>query len=190
MNDWETKRAPKSKEEVLRTHRIVTTFCLVMTFSVILFLLSTAQAPAGETGLPPGDSPPADVFSRVADAGTAKDHGNAGHIIVYDYAKNHVKPSGVTYVDSYIIYKVLAAVGVRDRSVLRWNYDPQSSYVEVREVNIIRDGKKIPVDISAVHDLPAPQSWIYWKDRIKTLQLPRLEINDGIEIKVFRKGFT
>ena len=174
----------------MRTHRIASVFYLVMTLSVVLLILPTAQVLADETDLPPGDRPPPDVFSRVADAGLAKDHDGAGHVVVYDYAKNHVKPSGVTYVDSYIIYKVLTAAGVRDRSVLRWNYDPQSSYVEVREVNIIRDGKKISVDVSAVHDLPAPQSWIYWKDRIKTLQLPRLEVNDGIEVKVFRKGFT
>ncbi|MCK4351756.1 MAG: DUF3857 domain-containing protein, partial [Candidatus Krumholzibacteria bacterium] len=175
---------------VLRTHRIASIFCLVMTLAVILLILPAAQVLADETDLPPGDRPPPDVFSRVADAGVAKDHGSAGHVVVYDYAKSHVKPSGVTYVESYIIYKVLTAAGVRDRSVLRWTYDPQSSYVEVQEVNIIRDGKKIPVDVSAVHDLPAPQSWIYWNDRIKTLQLPRLEIADGIEVKVFRKGFT
>jgi len=154
-----------------------------------------STATAGETGSLPGESPPgekspSDVFSRVADAGTSDDHKGAGHLVVYDYAMNHMKPSGVTYVDSYIIYKVLNAAGCRDRSVLRWNFDPQSSYVDVREVNIIRGGEKIPVDVSQVHDLPAPQRAIYWKDRIKTLQLPRLEINDGIEITVFRKGFT
>ncbi len=163
---------------------------LLAVLIAFFLVIPSVRALADETDLPPGDRPPPDVFSRVADAGEAKDHTGAGHIIVYDYAKNHVKPTGVTYVDSYIIYKVLTAAGTRDMSVLRWNYDPQSSYVEVREVNIIRDGKKIPVDVSAVHDLPAPQSWIYWKDRIKTLQLPRLEANDGIEVTVFRKGFT
>ncbi len=165
---------------------------LSMTVTIILVLcvLWMPTVFAEETGSPPGEKPPADVFARVLDAGTTDCHKGANHVVVYDYAKNHMKPTGVTYVDSYIIYKVLTPAGCRDRSVLRWNYDPQSSYVEVREVNIIRDGKKIPVDVSTVHDLPAPQRAIYWKDRIKTLQLPRLEINDGIEIIVFRKGFT
>ncbi len=157
---------------------------------VVLLCIPRVPAVADETSSPPGERPAADVFSRVTDAGTADDHKGANHIVVYDYAMNHMKPSGVTYVDSYIIYKVLTAAGCRDRSVLRWNFDPQSSYVDVREVNIIRGGKKIPVDVSNVHELPAPQRAIYWKDRIKTLQLPRLEINDGIEITVFRKGFT
>lgn len=146
---------------------------------------------SGDKGeLPPGDTPPPDVFSRVEGAGAAEDHDGQGSVIVYDYAMNRVKPSGVTYVDKYMIYKVLNSAGCRDRSVLNWKYDPGSSHVEVREVNIIRDNKRIPVDVSLVHDLPAPQSWIYWKDRIKTLQLPRLQVNDGIEVKTFRKGFT
>ena len=163
--------------------------CMVLPV-MILLCVSAAQSEVQDNKLPPGDRPPPDVFSRVGDAGVATDHDNAEYVIVYDESVNRVKPSGVTYVDSYILHKVLTAAGVRNRSVLRWNYDPQSSYVELREVNIIRDGKRIPVDVSKVHDLPAPQSWIYWKDRIKTLQLPRLQVNDGIEMKVFRKGFT
>jgi hypothetical protein len=103
---------------------------------------------------------------------------------------NKVKPSGVTYVDGYDLTKVLTSEGCRDQSVLTWHYDPQSSYVEVREVNIVRDGEFIPVDVTAVHDLPAPQAAIYWNDRVMTLQLPRLRVNDGIEVKIFRKGFT
>jgi len=149
-----------------------------------------ARTPDAATELPPGDSPPPDVFSRVADAGTAADHPGAGHIVVYDRAVNRVAPSGVTKVESYIVYKVLTPAGCRDQSVLRWSYDPQSSHVEVREVNVIRGKEKIAVDVSKVRDLPAPQSAIYWKDRIKTLQLPRLQANDGIEVGVFRKGFT
>ncbi len=145
---------------------------------------------ADESNLPPGEQPPADVFSRVKNAGVASDHDGAAHVVVYDYAKNHMKPSGVTYVDSKVVYKVLTQVGCRNLSVLRWNFDPQSSYVEVREVNIIRGDKRIPVDVTQVHDLPAPQAAIYWSDRIKTLQLPRLYVNDGIEVIVFRKGFT
>jgi hypothetical protein len=150
-----------------------------------------AGAPGtGKTELPPGDRPPPDVFSRVAEAGAAADHEGADHVVVFDRAVNRVAPSGVTQVESYIIYKVLTPGGCRNQSVLRWNYDPQSSHVEVREVNVIRGKEKIAVDVSAVRDLPAPQSAIYWKDRIKTLQLPRLQVGDGIEVSVFRKGFT
>jgi hypothetical protein len=177
-------------EAALRKHIWSAFAVVVVALAAIPLLIPTGYALGDETELPPGDRPPPDVFSRVEDAGNAGDHPGADHIIVYDYAMNRVKPTGVTYVDSYIIYKVLTPAGVRSQSVLRWNYDPLSSYVDVQEVNIVRDGKLIPVDVSMVRDLPAPQSWIYWKDRIKTLQLPRLDVNDGIEVKVFRKGFT
>ncbi len=153
-----------------------------------------AQAPsayaAEATELPPGDTPPPTVFSRVENAGTADEHDGAAHVIVYDYAMNRMKSSGVTHVDTYTITKVLTAAGCRNESVLRWGYDPQSSHVEIREVNVIRDSVRIAVDVTKVRDLPAPQSWIYWRDRIKTLQLPRLQVNDGIEVRTFRKGFT
>jgi len=163
-------------------------FPVVLSVTVLLIPQAYVQAEGRDD--PPGDRPPPDVFSRIEDAGVAADHEGAGFVVVYDYAMNRVAPSGVTYIDNYVIYKILTPAGCREQSVLRWNYEPQSSYVEVREVNIIRGNEKIPVDVSEVHDLPAPQSWIYWKDRIKTLQLPRLVVNDGIEIRVFRKGFS
>jgi len=140
--------------------------------------------------LPPGDTPPPTAFSRLDDAGEADDFPHADHIIVYDETVNRVKQTGVTYGESYLLTKILTTDGCRDRSVLRWGYEPWSSYVEVREVNVIRDGERIPVDVAGVHDLPAPQSAIYWNSRIKTLQLPRLEVNDGVEVKLFRKGYS
>lgn len=155
-----------------------------------LCFVAAGNSSARGKQLPPGDAPPPDVFSRVAAAGVAADFESADYVVVFDQAVNTVKSSGVTYVESYTIYKIITPAGCRDMSVLRWNYDPQSSYVDVREVNVVRGGQRIPVDVSKLHDLPAPQAWIYWKDRIKTLQLPRLQVNDGVEVKVFRKGFT
>ncbi|MCK4785876.1 MAG: DUF3857 domain-containing protein, partial [Desulfobacteraceae bacterium] len=63
-------------------------------------------------------------------------------------------------------------------------------FVDVREVNIVRGEERIPVDVALIHELPAPQSGIYWNAAIKTLQLPRLRVNDGIELRVFRKGYS
>ncbi len=151
---------------------------------------SSGVAVASDCTLPPGDSPPVTAFTRLADAGDADDHPGANHIIVYDLAENRVKPSGVTYVDGYVLYKMLTPAGCRDRSVLRWGYEPWSSFIEITEVNIVRGEEMISVDVSSVHDLPAPQSGIYWNSRIKTLQLPRLEVDDGVEVHVFRKGYS
>ncbi len=150
---------------------------------MILFCLGAAP-------LPPGEKAASDAFSRIAEAGTRDDHPDADHIILLTETVNKVKPSGVTYVDGYELRKVLTEAGCRNQSVLNWRYDPQSSFVDVQEVSVLRDGERIAVDLKGLHDLPAPQAAIYWRDRIITLQLPRLEVGDGIEIKTFRKGFT
>ncbi|MDP8228235.1 MAG: DUF3857 domain-containing transglutaminase family protein [Candidatus Electryoneaceae bacterium] len=160
----------------------------------IILLLFVSLLPAfnlsAQTDLPPGDQPPVTIFDRITDAGDADDHDQADRIIVLDLTVNRVKESGVTEIDGYMIYKILTDKGCRNFSVLHWGYDPQSSYVRVDEVNIIRGDEVIEVDVGEVLDLPAPQSAIYWGNRIKTLQLPRLQVGDGIEIKTFKKGFT
>lgn len=170
-----------------RVSRLSVLTIYIVTF---IFLMAASVSGADEAGRPPGEASSPDVFFRVEAAGSSETNGGADWVVVYDYARNFVKPTGVTYVESHIIHKILTTAGCRDRSVLGWSYDPQSSHVEIKEVNVIREGKKIPVDISMVHDLPAPQRMIYWNDRVKTLQLPELMVGDGIEIMASRKGFT
>ncbi len=157
-------------------------------FLALGLLLLVPVLVLGQT-LPPGDTPPPTAIDLVEQAGDHEMH-NADYIIVKDEAINRMKDTGVTYVESYVLYKVLTQAGAKQLAVLRWNFDPQSSFVRVEEINVIRDGKKIPVDVSTVHDLPAPQRSIYWSDRIQTIQLPRLHVGDGIEVKVFKKGYT
>jgi hypothetical protein len=140
--------------------------------------------------LPPGDRPPPTAFVRIADAGAADDYDGADELIVYDDTVSRVLESGVNYLESYMLYKVLTPAGCRDRSVLRWWYEPWSSCLEIVEVNIIRDDERIPVDVGGVHTLPAPQSGIYWGAENKVLQLPRLRVNDGIEVRTFKKGYS
>ena len=152
--------------------------------------LAPFPAPAVDTPLPPGDRPPPTALTRLEDAGDAGAHPGADLVVVFEEAVNRVAPSGVTEVDGYRLTKVLTPAGCRDHSVLTWRYDPQSSRVEVREVSVLRDGERLAVDVAAVRDLPAPQSAIYWSDRIMLLQLPRLRPGDGIEVRTLRKGFT
>ncbi len=161
-------------------------------FPVLGLVLGLAPfpAPAADTTLPPGDRPPPTAFTRLEDAGDAGAHPGADLVVVFEETVNRVAPSGVTEVDGYRLTKVLTPSGCRDRSVLTWRYDPQSSRVEVREVSVLRDGERLPVDVADVRDLPAPQSAIYWSDRIMVLQLPRLRPGDGIEVRTLRKGFT
>jgi len=170
----------------MRIHAFPTRASAVLVFT-LLALLGSAS---GQTDLPPGDTPPPTAFSRLDAVGPSADHDDADYVIVYQEAVNDMAPSGVTVVDGYALTKILTPAGCRDRAVLRWHYDPQSSFVQVREVNVIRDDVRIPVDVSAVIDLPAPQSAIYWNDRVMMLQLPRLQVGDGVEVRTYRKGFT
>jgi len=154
----------------------------------LLVALGPTQAVADD--LPPGDRPEPTVFTRLEDAGAADDHEGADYVIAYERTESNVKETGVTYTDGYILYKMLTPEGCRDRSVLTWSYEPWSSYIEIREVNVVRGDERIPVDLTGVHDLPAPQSGIYWNAQIVTLQLPRLRVNDGVEVTTFRKGYS
>lgn len=163
---------------------------VLVTILGLVLGLAPFPAPAADTTLPPGDRPPPTAFTRLEDAGDAEAHPGADLVVVFEETVNRVAPSGVTEVDGYRLTKVLTPAGCRDRSVLTWRYDPQSSRVEVRAVSVLRDGERLPVDVAAVRDLPAPQSAIYWSDRIMLLQLPRLRPGDGIEVRTLRKGFT
>jgi hypothetical protein len=149
-----------------------------------------AAADGADPALPPGAASPPTALSRLADAGTAKEHPDCDYVIVHATTENRVKPSGVTEGDEYILYKVLTPAGARELSVQNWQYEPWSSRIEVREASILRGEEHIVVDVGTVLDLPAPQYGIYWNSRLKALQLPRLQVNDGIEIRTFRKGYS
>jgi hypothetical protein len=147
-------------------------------------------AQSDQPSLPPGDHPPPTAFDRLERSGTAEDFDSAAYAIVLDMTVNTVNELGITYTDSYLLYKVLTEEGCKKLAVNTWRYEPLSSFVDVKEVNILRNGKSITVPIDKVLDLPAPQRGIYWQDRIKTVQLPRLHVGDGVEIKLFRKGYS
>ncbi len=163
---------------------------LCLTLAALLFLTLPIGAHAADPGLPPGEAPPPTAFSRLAAAGGAKEHPDCDYLIVHATTENRVKPSGVTEGDETILYKVLTPAGARDLSVQSWQYEPWSSRIEIRAASILRGEERIAVDVGTVLDLPAPQYGIYWNSRIKALQLPRLQVNDGIEIQTFRKGYS
>lgn len=160
---------------------------------IVLILLMTAcvEAQIGSPqSLPPGDNPPPTVFDRIKNAGNAADFDSAAYAIVVDSSVNRVNDLGITYTDSYILYKALTDDGCKKLAVQTWHYEPLTNYVEIHEVNIIRGEKSIPVSVDEIIDLPAPQRGIFWGDRNKSLQLPRLLAGDGIEIKTYRKGYS
>jgi len=162
-------------------------------FALLAALLMASSAFAqmeADRPVAPGIDPPKTAVNRLASAGSAEEFPDADYMIVFEDQVSKVVESGVTYVDLYTLYKVLNEAGTVSMSALRWDYDPQSSFVKVVEVNIIRGGKRIKVSLDGLLDQPAPQSAIYWSNRIKMLQLPRLQVGDGIEVRIMRKGYN
>jgi len=163
---------------------------LIVVIIALLTCQLSAQTSPDSVGLPPGDSPPPTVVERVKSVGEAVDYEDAPYVIVYDESVNRVNELGVTYTDNHLVFKILTNEGCKKLSVVRQRYEPLSSFMEYRMVNIIRGDSILPVSLEMVRDLPAPQSGIYWGDRLKMLQMPHLKIGDGIEIKLFRKGYS
>ncbi len=157
---------------------------------ILLLAISISASAQSDKPLPPGDSPPPTIFSKIENAGTADDYDSAAYLIVCDSVINRVDEKGVSNISSYLLYKILTEEGCREHAVLKWYYEPLTNYVEILKVNIIRGDSLITISIETIIDVPAPQDAIYWKDRYKLLQLPRLQIGDGVEIEFFKKGYS
>ncbi len=151
--------------------------------------VAAAQTSGAEAALPPGDQPPPTIADRVENAGAADEHGGADYVVVYEHSVNHVSDLGVSTVHETIVYKALTPQGAKDLAVRTWWYEPWSRTMRIEEAAVVRDGELIPFEVSAV-DLPAPQSSIYWNARIRMLQTPRLDVGDGLVLKLFRKGYS
>lgn len=190
-----TSRSPRRQPALASPPRAAAAPSRVAALAVLAALLVLAAVPSRaqlerDRPRPPGAPDSVTVFTRLAAAGTAKEHPGFDYLIVLDETVNKVVESGVTYTDQHVVTKILTEDGAKARSALEWPYDPRSSFVEVARVDILRDGQRLPVDVSQVKDLPAPQAAIYWADRLKVLQLPRLRVGDGVEVVAMRKGYN
>ncbi len=157
---------------------------------ILLLVISISASAQTDKPLPPGDSPPSTIFSKIDNAGNADDYDDAAYLIVCDSVVNRVDEKGVSNISSYLLYKILTEEGCREHAVLKWYYEPLTNYVKILKVNIIRGDSLIPISIETIIDVPAPQAAIYWQDRYKLLQLPRLQVGDGVEIEFFKKGYS
>ncbi len=127
----------------------------------------------------------------IDSAGNAEDYPGQNLLIVYDSTKVDVQPSGLSYVYTHKLYKVLTNKGASNLNVITYGYDPLSAYVDIQEVVIHqKNGQTVNLDISDVLDYPAPARMIYWGAREKMLEVGRLDPGDAVEVRLFRKGFT
>lgn len=127
----------------------------------------------------------------IKNAGTSKEYPQADYLVVLDETFVDVQESGLSYNNIHKIYKVLNPQGAKELSKLIFDYDPLSAFVEVKEVKIFRvNGAVELLNQDRVYDYPAPARAIYWGARQKMVDIGRLQPGDGIEVSVFRKGFT
>lgn len=131
------------------------------------------------------------VSDLIKNAGCAKDYPGSSKLIIFDSTYSDVQETGLTYVHTHRLYKVLTSKGALDLSTIVYGYDPLSAYVEIRKVLIHKkSGEVQELDISTVMDYPAPARAIYWGAREKMIEVGRLEPGDGVEVFLFKKGFT
>jgi len=124
-------------------------------------------------------------------AGDASDYPNDNLVVVFDSTRVDVKESGLSYVLTHTLTKVLTAKGAIDLSVVKFGYDPLSAYVDIKKVVIYKkDGSIRTLDMKNVLDYPAPARMIYWGAREKMIEVGRLNPGDAIEVVEFKKGFT
>ncbi|MCX6277402.1 MAG: DUF3857 and transglutaminase domain-containing protein [Bacteroidetes bacterium] len=129
-----------------------------------------------------------DLITKAGDESTYPGY---DQLVVFDSTIVDVRETGLTFVISHSLTKVLTSHGAIDLSVIKYGYDPLSAWVEIRKAVIYKkSGKVIELDLNKVMDYPAPARAIYWGAREKALEIGRLEPGDAIEMTMFRKGFT
>jgi hypothetical protein len=161
------------------------------TLRVWVLLVGIAGAWASARADVPLPATAEEIQAMIAETGDADDYGGADFVYVLDEADVYVQDSGLASTESCQVIKVLTDAGVRSRSVLRLEFDPQSYRYAIRAIRIHRQHggiENVPVDSTVVQ--PAPQFMIYWGNRQQVLDLPRLEVGDCIEIRIGKIGFN
>jgi transglutaminase-like putative cysteine protease len=149
----------------------------ISTYIVLLFLASLVHADP--------------IGCLIKNAGNSEDFPGAGKLIIFDSTYSDVQETGLTYVYTHRLYKVLTSQGALDLNTITYGYDPLSAYVEIRKVLIYRNSGEVEeLDIEYVQDYPAPARAIYWGASEKMIEVGRLEPGEAVEVFLFRKGFT
>ena len=131
------------------------------------------------------------VKDLLKTAGDVSAYPNDNLLIVFDSSMVDVKESGLSYVTTHTLTKVLNYKGALELSVVKFGYDPLSAYADIKKVVIYRkEGTIQELDMTKVMDYPAPARAIYWGAREKMIEVGRLDPGDAVEVIEFKKGFT
>lgn len=112
--------------------------------------------------------------------------------VIYDSTSVFMKESGLSHVIRHQRIHMEDYIGCRDNGVIKIDYDPQSAYVEFRQV-ILHHSNGDDEDLltgRSVYDYVAPARMIYWGASQKMVEVGHLDPGDEIEFTTYRKGFT
>ncbi len=152
---------------------------ILLLISVTLLAFSGVSAQTSQSGL-----------EQTLAGITAEKYPGSPAVIVLDETKVDVEDSGLSHVNRRMVVKVLNEEGCLRYSTYRLDYDPASSFAEIRSIETIRDGKREKLPAGSILDLPQPQMMIYWGPRMKLASIPRLNPGDAVEINTYSKGFV
>ncbi len=160
------------------------TLALAAFAAACLTTMPWAQA-AAQKPAPPGGAP--EALKGV----TAEKYPDADAVIVNEDVRVDVEASGLSHVNKTQLVKVLTEKGAAEYATVRFDYDPASSFAEVKGMTVFRaDGAVEPIAPTNVYDLPQPQEMIYWGPRMKVVSVPKLDPGDAVEVRTYSKGFV
>jgi hypothetical protein len=152
-----------------------------------LFIVCVLFGGVGRAGLADAD----DVAARIAAAGDKADYPGAACVVVFDDTEVLVRPNGLATTDQRRVLKVLTDAGIKAQAVQTFDFDPVTNRFQVQRIRIHRaDGSVETVDLQKVITAPAPAWGIYWGSVFQTIAVPRLDINDCLEVVTSRTGFN
>ena len=111
-------------------------------------------------------------------------------VTLFDSTDVFMEESGLSYVNSHRLVKIINYAGAKANSVVKIDYDPQSAYVEIKKVVVYRANGETTELTGPVMDYVAPARMIYWGASQKMLEVGHLDPGDAVEVWTFRKGFT
>ena len=130
-----------------------------------------------------------DNFDLVRNTDVEK-YKSYNQVTLFDSTDVFMEESGLSYVNSHWLVKILNYAGAKANSVVKIDYDPQSTYVEIKKVVVYRANGETTELSSPVMDYVAPARMIYWGASQKMVEVGHLDPGDAVEVWTFRKGFT
>jgi len=78
-------------------------------------------------------TPVQDLFRKSGDAAS---YATSDQLVIFDSTITDMQETGLTYVVNHTLTKALTSHGALEMNVVKFGYDPQSAFVEIRKVVI------------------------------------------------------